>query len=398
MKQGTSPARAPLQIGLLWHSDRSGNLGVGALTVGDIAIISGVAAELGLDVRFVILGFENSCTPYVDDPRVRFVPMTTRGIGGFLGQLDGLDCVIDIGLGDSFADIYPLKRFAWLTLSKVAVIRRGIPLVLAPQTIGPFLGATAANRAMGRLARWAMRRATAVVVRDDKSRDAVIAAVPDVTPVYAIDVAFALPWTPAAKGATQRRIGLNVSGLLWNGGYTGKSEFNLGYDYQALTIGLIEALLTQPDTRVELICHVNGDGDVPSPDIDGAVADQLVKRYPQLVRVPDFVSPSQAKSYISGLDALVGARMHACIAAFSTGIPVVPVSYSRKFEGLFGSLGYRHMVPHDGMGTDAALAFILASLAQPETLRSDVAAGLKIADARLEAYRQTLRDLLSKAG
>ena len=40
----------------------------------------------------------------------------------------------------------------------------------------------------------------------------------------------------------------------------------------------------------------------------------------------------------------MGARMHACIAAFSSGVPVVPMAYSRKFEGLFGSLGYDRTV------------------------------------------------------
>ncbi|MBK7050721.1 MAG: hypothetical protein IPH54_08030 [Rhodoferax sp.] len=35
-----------------------------------------------------------------------------------------------------------------------------------------------------------------------------------------------------------------------------------------------------------------------------------------------------------------GARMHVYIAAFSSGVPVVPMAYSRKFNGLFGTLGY----------------------------------------------------------
>jgi hypothetical protein len=32
--------------------------------------------------------------------------------------------------------------------------------------------------------------------------------------------------------------------------------------------------------------------------------------------------------------------MHACIAALSSGVPVLPIAYSRKFRGVFGSLGY----------------------------------------------------------
>ena len=36
--------------------------------------------------------------------------------------------------------------------------------------------------------------------------------------------------------------------------------------------------------------------------------------------------------------------MHSTIAAFSSGVPVVPISYSRKFNGLFiDTLGYEYL-------------------------------------------------------
>ena len=40
-------AKSDLTIGLLWHSAVSDNLGVGALTVSQIAIVEKVAAEIG---------------------------------------------------------------------------------------------------------------------------------------------------------------------------------------------------------------------------------------------------------------------------------------------------------------------------------------------------------------
>jgi hypothetical protein len=46
--------------------------------------------------------------------------------------------VLDIGAGDSFTDIYGPKRFAYLWLTKAMAIARRRPLVLSPQTIGPF--------------------------------------------------------------------------------------------------------------------------------------------------------------------------------------------------------------------------------------------------------------------
>ena len=36
--------------------------------------------------------------------------------------------------------------------------------------------------------------------------------------------------------------------------------------------------------------------------------------------------------------------MHATIAAFSAGVADIPFSYSRKFEGLYDSLGYPYVI------------------------------------------------------
>ena len=383
-----------IKIGLLWHSSNSGNLGVGALTVGNMAIIREVAASLGLVPRFTIFGSADTGPAYIDD--VEVFPLTARtmldprGFGQRVGQLD---CVLDIGGGDSFTDIYPLKRFAWIVLTKVVVINRGVPLIFSPQTIGPFLGGTAAKRALGRLAAWTVRRARQVVVRDDQSIAAVRTLVREVEPVFAVDVAFALPWTPAPCSTGRPRIGLNVSGLLWQGGHTGRNEFNLGYDYKTLMIGVIEHLLAAKAYTVELICHVNAPHSLA--ESDGAVADKLAAHYPELVRVADFTSPSAAKSHISGLDLLIGARMHACIAAFSSGVPVVPISYSRKFEGLFGSLIYKRLVPCTGMTTVAAKVFVIDAIGQREDLKNEVADGLKQVSARLDTYRAVLHRLFT---
>lgn len=386
-----------MKIGLLWHSSNSGNLGVGALTVGNMAIVREVAAEMGLATRFTIFGSADTGPAYIDDaevfPLTAWTVLDPRGYGRRVGQLD---FVLDIGAGDSFTDIYPLKRFAWIVLTKVVVIARGVPLIFSPQTIGPFKGETLAKRALGRVARWTVRRARQVVVRDGQSYAAVRTLVRQVEPVFAVDVAFALPWTPAARSTGRPRIGLNVSGLLWRGGYTGRSEFDLGYDYKALMTGVIERLLAANTYTIELIAHVNGPA--TSADSDGAVADELAARYPKLVRVEDFTSPSSAKSYISGLDFLVAARMHACIAAFSSGVPVVPISYSRKFEGLFGSLDYACVVPHTGMITTDAEVFVLDAIEHRDDLKKEVAAGLTQVAARLDSYRTVLRQLFTEIG
>src|SRR3546814_3106421 len=73
---------------------------------------------------------------------------------------------------------------------------------------------------------------------------------------------------------------------------------------------------------------------------------------------------------MSSLDYLVAGRMHACIAAFSSGTPVMPVAYSRKFSGLFGTLGYDFLLPVRGMDTQAALDFLMEGLGKREMMRT----------------------------
>src|SRR3546814_13677012 len=90
----------------------------------------------------------------------------------------------------------------------------------------------------------------------------------------------------------------------------------------------------------------------------------------------------EAKSYISSLDYLVAGRMHACIAAFSSGTPVMPVAYSRKFSGLFGTLGYDFLLPVRGMDTQAALDFLMEGLGKREMMRLAIMARLQRIDRR----------------
>jgi polysaccharide pyruvyl transferase WcaK-like protein len=184
------------------------------------------------------------------------------------------------------------------------------------------------------------------------------------------------------------QIGLNVSGLLMHGGYAGGNEYGLGYDYATLMHRLIEAMLSRGDCDVHLVPHVLAPH-LPADD-DGAAADRLKAQYPALHRHPDFTSASAAKSFISSLDFLVGARMHATIAAFSSDVPVLPVSYSRKFEGLFGALGYGWMVRQRGMDTDAALAHVLDALDRRAELAAAIAAAKPAITAGLDRYVEAL--------
>jgi len=388
--------QANISIGLLWHASGAGNLGVGALTVGNLAAARRAAAACGLRPRFKILEFAGDFgVTYIDEPDVETFTINTRSMlspGGFWSELQSLDCVLDIGAGDSFADIYGLKRFLFLWLSKALTSLRDRPLVMSPQTIGPFT-----KQPYLAMAKSAMTNAAVVVARDPASLEAALKIAPKARALQAVDVAFLLPFERVDHGAPGKvHVGVNVSGLLFNGGYTKANEFGLDVDYAAMTRKLLAALTARLDVVVHLICHVNSDS-MPLDD-DRAVADLIKQEFPSVIRAPNFLSPSAAKSYIAGLDFLVAARMHACIAAFSAGVPVVPVAYSRKFSGLFqGVLQYPYEVPVRGLSTDEAVSYILERLEDRTELKRAAAAGLQVVDELLGDYIVELKRVFRQA-
>jgi polysaccharide pyruvyl transferase WcaK-like protein len=380
----------PIDIGLLWHSDSNGNLGIGALTVGNMALVSEAAEAARMVPRFHLFQSADSGASYVEGIASRHaIDGRFMAGGGYWRALGEIDVMLDIGYGDSFADIYPNRRYTYHAATKALCLARGIPLVLSPQTIGPFT-----RQPHMAVARQLMERARAVFARDPLSHAAVCALAPGATVHLATDVAFALPYTPQPRGPATR-VGINVSGLLHAGGYTGANEFGLKLDYRGFTDRLIEAFVAMPGVSVVLVPHVQTPG-MPRDDDLTAIA-AVAGRFPAVAVAPRFAGPSEAKSFISGLDFLVGARMHATIAAFSSGVPVVPVSYSRKFEGLYGGIGYDHVLPAKSMETDAAVAFVLDRFARRDMLRDTIAAARPTVDGLLSTYVDTLSGLIADA-
>lgn len=389
-------ARSVVRIGLLWHSSNSGNLGVGALTVANMAIIGEVARTLDIRPLFTVVQMRDGEISYVSEDDADICIVNTRSLldpRGVWSTLRRQHCIIDIGAGDSFADIYGAKRFAYLWLTKIMAIAGRRPLLLAPQTIGPF-----DSPIFKGLARVALERARAVVARDHLSLKVLHELTPRARAVLAADVAFALPYEDRSsrRGRGALRVGVNVSGLLFRDAETGRNRFGLSFDYARVMRRYIAELVARPGVEVHLIPHVVSRE--MADDDDGLVARRLNEEFPGAILVEQFAGPSEAKSYISSLDFLVAARMHACIAAFSAGVPVAPVAYSRKFSGLFGMLDYSWVIPVKGLDEDGVLAKLNAWAEQRETLAEQTFVGMQKANDLLQAYRSELREMLLAVG
>ncbi len=270
----------------------------------------------------------------------------TRSIGAS-------SAVLDISGGDSFTDLYGAKRFRAMILTKRLALAARVPLVLLPQKLGPFHDASCRIEAVDIL-----RRATAVWVRDAESyaflQDALSNNFDPERHRLAVDVAVALParqpvnldretraWLSRDRGFPL--AGLNVSGLLSNDPSGAERAFGLAEAHPAQTEALARTLLeADPGLRMLLIPHVHRPRGDAESDLDAARA--LKRRLGDLgterVRVvngrPDAM---ELKWILSRLDWFAGARMHATIGAFSSGVPTLGLGYSNKAYGVFAECG-----------------------------------------------------------
>lgn len=375
-------------IGLLWHSVHSGNLGVVALTESQIAILKECADKLDCQLELIIFGWrpDGAADPSSPAASYEFVSITAKSLlnpGSRVHQaLSRCALVLDVGEGDSFSDIYGLKRLIYMAVTKRLASARS-RLVLAPQTVGPF-----ATKLSTGIAKWALNGMQHAFARDPLSMEWLIDHGFGANSTVTIDMAFKLPYSPNPSGDGLPRVGLNVSGLLYAGGYSGHNELGLSLDYKSLTHRMIEWLLEQNGVQVFLVPHVSSK-DIPSED-DIQTSRTLIERYPQLQLAGPFSSPIQAKSFMSGLDFFSGGRMHACLGAFSSGVPTLPMAYSRKFNGLFNSIGYTHFVDCKIETTDAAFAKFQAAFMDREALRQRVREGNTSAQLKLKPYSDFL--------
>lgn len=275
-----------------------------------------------------------------------------------------VDYIFDIGQGDSFADIYGKRRFDWIFAQYKLGLRYNKPYCILPQTIGPFKDKRIEKQAIE-----GVMCAKCVMVRDKQSFDYVKRMLPNKEVYEIIDVAFFMPYVKKVFDSSFIHVGLNISALLWHGGYTRDNQFGLKSDYQKLIRDIIKYFLGLNNVKLHLIPHVvSGERDVEN---DYSISYVLYEEFnhPNLILAPLFLDPIIAKGYIAGMDFFMGARMHSTIAAFSSGVPVVPMAYSRKFNGLFSdTLDYQYIVDMKIKSLDESLAKIIEAFNQRVSL------------------------------
>lgn len=392
-RPGSTPRSG--QIGFLGIQCDTANLGLAALTYSTVAIADELAPA---DTEFVLFSINSDRalelmrTKLGTTRTVRAVPFWHRrplAMARSVREIRRCDAVVDLTGGDSFSDIYGSKRLLRKLFHKELVLATGTPLVLGPQTYGPLR-----HRAWRPWYRRVVERASLVVTRDEPSAD-FLTSLTDRPVSVSTDVAVVLPWT-APDVPPGRRVALNVSGLLWAGGYTGSNQFGLRTDYRAYCHGVVAGLLSD-GYDVELVPHVLTRSFESAVEDDVSAARELLRDHPGARLAPPFDNPVDAKSHIATADVFIGSRMHATIAAFTAGVPTIPVAYSRKFAGFFGSLGYPVLVDLTRSDTTTAITQTLALTADRARLAGLAAPAVEASLSRLRVFTEALGAILSTA-
>lgn len=385
-----------MKIGVFGATIFNHNLGCQALSWSFLTFMEKVAAQMNTTFEYIIFdrsvkedSIKKMCKIcQIDRNKVKVILASTPKLhkikqnSNFINYIKKCDCIIDITQGDSFSDIYGKKRFYTWTIEKRIVQKLGVPLILGPQTYGPF-----ASEKCKSFAAKVIDGAAQVISRDEISTE-YLKSLSDKKIVTGIDVAFLLPYhkdTVLDNGKIN--VGINPSGLIWQkfGQATDKVELTYKANYKEYLKSLVKYLCEEDKYNIYIIPHVNSDVNA---------AKWLKEEFDGIHVVPMQESATDVKDIIASMDCFIGTRMHATIAAMSSGVPVIPVSYSRKFEGLYSTLNYKYCVSLESMDTNECLDKTIEYLNNLDVIKNAQKKSLTIADEKLNIMKDALAKYL----
>lgn len=320
-------------------------------------------------------------------------------VSGWLGglgnpaacRLRDADVVLAINGGDSFTDLYGPRCFNAVTQAMRLTLEHDKPLVLLPQTYGPYR-----DPATRRIAAEIVRRAALAWARDIHSfetlRELAGSAFDPERHRCGVDVAFALerrrPQAPVpgvvvewlSDDRSVPTIGFNVSGLVFNDPDAAANRYGLRADYGQVVIGFLRRVLKKTNCNVLLVPHVlTPPGHYESdPGANLAVVQELGDLAAARVQVvPPRYDQSEVKWIISRCDWFCGTRMHATIAGLSSGVPTAAIAYSLKTQGVFETCGQGERVadPRE-LATEEVIEQLWSSFVAREAARATLAGAL----------------------
>jgi len=336
-----------------------------------------------------------------------------RFLNATLKQIASCDAILDVSGGDSFSDIYGSKRFYNIITPKMISIKLGIPLILLPQTYGPYIDShnfdLASKATKGANLAWSRDPNSFVILKQllahefDEKRH-----------FDGLDLAFSLPKKEASEKLSPEFlnflyepthetpiVGINISGLVYNDPTNTIKNFKFKANYEEVLMLFVHWLLNETNARITLISHVmNPSGHYES---DYGAAESFAKKFPEnhadRIKIsPNNIDAGEVKWIISKMDWFSGMRMHSTIAGLSSLVPTSAIAYSDKTKGVFQTCRQSHQVFDPRvLNTDALFEKLKTSfLARKETqieLDNEIPKVLEKAENQFTIISKKIRDL-----
>lgn len=378
-----------MKIGLMGFEFVSPNKGCEALGYSFLSVISSKIGDTDTIYNFSGTQLGEIPSLYSNINFVNVKPTLKDFSLKYIRTLSECDFIFDVTMGDSFSDIYSESFCNYLIKHKRLAELLCKSYVLLPQTYGPFSSVSACEKA-----KKVFDKADRIYCRDEMSQKLLLEKFHINNSILSSDMAFILPYDKKAYQFSEKmKIGINVSGLLYKGGFYSENQFGLVLEYPELVDHLISTLSSSYE--VHIIPHVI-DLNENAHDDDYKTCKMLHEKYPATILAPPFDTPIQAKSYISNMDIFIGSRMHSTIASFSSGVITIPISYSRKFEGLFGSLNYPYVINAKEETTESAFNRVMDYIVNKDKLGKTQKESLKAVETKNKYFKDSILELIDK--
>jgi colanic acid/amylovoran biosynthesis protein len=258
-----------IRIVLVGASPYNGNRGVCALTYSTLVLLHKIAKLNNCEINILLISTEYKKANdqlTIGNNNIKFVnaqPISVFSIKELLKlliipqsrktlkELIKSDFVLNIGAGDSFSDIYGKNRFNSINNQHRMARLLNKKFALLPQTIGPYN-----DKNVQKQANKSIEKADVVFARDFQSFKYVTENTKQKNVVESIDVAFFMPYEKQKFSTDYIHVGINVSALLWHGGYNRNNQFGLKCNYQELIHDIIRYFFTLPNVKIHIVPHV----------------------------------------------------------------------------------------------------------------------------------------------
>lgn len=239
-----------------------------------------------------------------------------------------IEYVAAINGGDGFSDIYNSNTFYNRLPDTLIALKAGIPLIILPQTLGPFTNSK--NLA---IAKKILKRAQTVYVRDECFNDE----------LNKLNVKYEISNDLSAFMVPQYidfdilpySIGLNISGLAYSNNFQSLSNQFSNYHY--LCQKIVECF-QKINRTIYLISHSYNYNNPEEGNDDLLAAKQFYESLSNknnIILIDRDLNSPETKYVISKMSFFIGTRMHANYAAIFSKVPLFGLSYSYKFKGAF---------------------------------------------------------------